>query len=285
MVVPASETLIRVHTATLQGSGATNQDAVVVTDRAVAVLDGSTSWIPAEPGRDGGWYSHELALRLSEHLDDPHRSLIEVMAEAIREMHDSYGLTPGVSPESTVTIARWDAERLELLLLCDSPAIVFLTSGDFVELHDRRLEHVSAEARAHYHELLATGAGYGSAVKATLAEIQQDERRHRNRPGGYWIAEATPEAAAQAITRSFPLEEVAAVLLLTDGASAAVHDYTQPPTWPDALAAIERDGPDAFLATVHALEKTDPDGQHWPRSKPHDDKTVALLRRDGLRRG
>jgi hypothetical protein len=84
--------------------------------------------------------------------------------------------------------------------------------------------------------------------------------------------------ASHALTARYPLETIDSVLLLTDGASAGVDDYGHPATWREALTSIQGTGPGPFLTSIHALEETDPAGQKWPRAKPHDDKTLALIR-------
>ncbi|NDL57916.1 hypothetical protein [Phytoactinopolyspora mesophila] len=43
------------------------------------------------------------------------------------------------------------------------------------------------------------------------------------------------------------------------------------------LTAAQSEGLDALLDHIHHTETTDPHGQRWPRSKPHDDKTAALV--------
>jgi hypothetical protein len=102
---------VKVETATLRGDGRSNQDTVIVTDRAVAVLDGATSWSAPNggpvPDRDGGWYSRTLAAALLPRLDGDD-ALGDVVGAAIAHLRDTHGLSAGRGPESTVTIVRWD---------------------------------------------------------------------------------------------------------------------------------------------------------------------------------
>ena len=105
----------------------------------------------------------------------------------------------------------------------------------------------------------------------------EEERRHRNRDGGYWIAEADPCAAAQAVHRAWPREAVRAVLALTDGAAAAVDRYRSPASWADAHRLVAEAGVPALLERSLQAERADPDGVRRPRSKRHDDKTAVLV--------
>jgi hypothetical protein len=68
-----------------------------------------------------------------------------------------------------------------------------------------------------------------------------------------------------------------AVLVATDGLTAGVDRYLQPPTWSDALALVDEHGPEILIDIVHRAEATDSTGAYWPRSKPHDDKALAAV--------
>jgi hypothetical protein len=251
----------------------------VVTDHAVVVLDGATSWLPQDPDRDGGWYARTLGAELSAQLGDVDRSLPEILGQAIARMRERFGLPAGTSPESTVAMVRWTVGVLDILVLSDSPAVLYPARGEPIVLRDDRLQPVGAQARQAYREHLRAGHGYGPQLRALIARVQEEERRQRNRCGGYWIAEADPAAAAHALTARYPLTDVDALVLLTDGASAAVEEYGHPATWQHVRAALEASGPDAFLADLHALEDTDPNGHRWPRAKCHDDKSLAYIAR------
>lgn len=278
--MPSPAALTTITTATLAGGPGPNQDHLVVTDHAVALLDGASAFLPHDPARDGGWYARTLGCALAPLLVDDDRGLVDVVADAIRDVADTHRLTPGDSPCSTVTIARWTADVLEIYTLGDSPAAVYTADGSVTVIHDPRLEGVGAEHRAAYREHLRSGAGYDQQLRDLLADLQHAERPHRNTDGGYWIAESDPAAAAHGTLERFSLEQVTAVLLLSDGASAAITDY-QLHNWADALGAI-RHSPADFLTGVQAAERDDADGVRWPRAKRHDDKTLILVERAAL---
>lgn len=279
--MPATTPLMTTVTATLQGDGRTNQDHIVLTEHAVVVLDGATSWLPQDPDHDGGWYARTLGAELAAHLGDADRPLASILGKAIARVRDRFDLSAGTSPEAAVAMARWTTETLEILVLSDSPAVLFPARREPIVIRDDRLQPVGARARQAYREHLRAGHGYGPELRRLIAHVQEEERRQRNRPGGYWIAEADPAAAAHALTVRYPMTHVDALVLLTDGASAAVDDYRQPATWQQVRELLDASDPDGFLAAIHALEDTDPNGQRWPRSKCHDDKTIAYLMRAG----
>jgi hypothetical protein len=264
----------QVSTAERAAGDKPSQDRVVVARRAVAVLDGASTPDPSE--RDGGWYADELARQLSARLDDDTLELSTILADAISAVATEHRLVPGDSPSSTVTILRWDDERLDGLVLGDSPLVVRHADGRFEQLVDDRLDDVAPAQRVAYHDRLAAGGGYDDTHRALLRELVGEQRRHRNRADGYWIAEADRTAARHALARSWPAAAVAAALLATDGVSRGIGGYGLP-DWRSAYQlAVER-GLQALLDAVRAPEEEDPDGQRWPRSKRHDDQALVVV--------
>ncbi|GHE98469.1 hypothetical protein GCM10017786_34230 [Amycolatopsis deserti] len=232
----------------LDGRPRPTEDRVVVLDHAVVVLDGATSADPDQPS--GGWYAEHLAAQLArEPAGDPRAVLARAIAAVARE----FGLRPGASPSSTVAMLRWDDDRVDALVLADSPIVAFGQSVDV--LADDRLATLRRAGRLRTQD----------AVRAL-----------RNQPGGFWVAEADPSAADRALTRSWPRAELDAVLLATDGVSCGVDDYGLF-TWPEALRLARARGVDAVLDSVRAAEDSDPDATRWPRAKRHDDQALVLV--------
>jgi len=261
-------------TATRPGTGKSNQDRVRLLPDGVAVLDGASSEWPSQ--RDGGWYAENLASELELAVAEPStlrgglRSALEgaISAVAARMGEDR--------PSCTVGLARWDSDELELLILGDITAAVYLDSRDPTVVTDERLDAVAPDLRRAYKESLRAGNGFGGEHRSHLATLQAAQRSMRNIDGGYWIAEADPEAAGHAYRRTFPLSEVAALLLVTDGLSKAVTQY-ELMDWRHVRTVIASDGPEELLDRICRAEESDPDGRRWPRGKQQDDKALAYV--------
>jgi hypothetical protein len=270
-------TLTTITAATLASGVRGNQDHVVITDHAVAVLDGATSWLPQNPRRDGGWYSRQLGAELTTHLTDDSQPLAALVANTIESVRDRFGLMPGDCPTSTVTALRWSSDSAEVYTLGDSPAVIYPTNSSPRVIYDDRLESVGSAERTAYREHLRSGRGYDAELRQMIANLQLEERRQRNCSQGYWIAENNPLAASHGVTADLPIGNVAAALLLSDGASAAVTDYGLY-TWASLAETLFALGMDATLRLIHEAEAMDSDGVRWPRAKRHDDKTVVSVR-------
>lgn len=262
---------VRVRTAERAGGSRPSEDRVVTTPYAVAVLDGASQPDPTE--RDGGWLAGTLARELGTRLDgdtDP----AALLAGAIASVATRYGIVPGTGPSTTVALVRWSADVLDVLVLGDSPVVVYLRDGTVAPVRDGRLAALTSDDRP------AT-PGFATDRLDAWRVGHEEQRRLRNRPDGYWIAEADPAAAHHAVRASWPLREVAAVLAMTDGVSEGVEHYRVPPDWRAALALARLD-PARLVDAVHRAEDSDPDGVRWPRGKRHDDKAVALVEFGGV---
>lgn len=253
-----------------------SQDRLHVLPNAVVVLDGATS---SDPGpRDGGWYAGVLGDVLAARLRaEPAADLAGCLAAAIAEVAAAHDLRPGEAPSSTVTLLRWDAEWVEALVLGDSSVTTFDRDGMVEVVCDVRLDAVAEEFTRSYERRLREGSGFDETHGEIMRALEARLRACRNSPGGYWIAESDPAAAGEALRRRWPVAALDAALVVTDGVSNGVIGYGRPPTWTAALTLARRDGPDVLVGTVHDAELEDPDGRRWPRSKRHDDKTVALV--------
>ena len=243
-----------------------SEDRIFTTPNAVIILDGATQAIKLE--RNGAWIAQELGQRLADGLlDDPECELPKLLEGCIAELVDTYGLVPGQAPSTTVSIVRLANDRLDVMVLCDSPVIVLDADGQVHEIRDDRLDDVSRS--------IERPPGRRDLTDPRWVKVVEDFEAHRNQPGGFWVPSATPEAARYSIERSFDAGSVDTAVLLTDGASAGVDDYGVPSTWSEGVEIANRSA-EEFIALVQTTEASDPDCKRWPRTKRHDDKSIAV---------
>ncbi|ONI82425.1 hypothetical protein ALI22I_40770 [Saccharothrix sp. ALI-22-I] len=224
------------------------EDRIVRLPNAVVLLDGATSPTPRE--RDGGWHSRHLAGEF-EQLPGLDGDLADELARAIERLARKHALTPGNSPSSTVAITRWTETDVDVLVLADSPVVVFTDTGAEV-VADTRLRDMR-----------------GKVERIT---------DWRNREHGWWVAEAEPAAAHRAVRASWPRDRVRAVLMATDGVSCGVDDYGLFTDWQTVLHITSEKGLETVLDEIRAAEASDPDRTKWSRSKVHDDQALAVIR-------
>ncbi|MCY7343975.1 MAG: protein phosphatase 2C domain-containing protein [Pseudonocardia sp.] len=264
---------MRVETAQLSGSD-TNADRVFVADQAVIMLDGASAFEPVDV--DPATYTDLLGHVIADQLDqDQDAELAAAVAHAIGHAAAHLGLTAGHSPSSTVSVLRTRGEMVDFYVLGDSP-IYYGTGRTTHRVYDARLSSVAEPEHHRYVSQLRAGRGYNAEHRAALVTLQRAQRRQRNLDARYWIAEAEPRAARHGITTSQPASAVDWAVLPTDGASDFI-DHTDR-SWAE-IGGYDAGQLADLLARIHQWESaTDPDGQHLPRAKRHDDKTVAVVR-------
>ena len=170
---------------------------------------------------------------------------------------------------------RWNDEVVEGLVLADSPVAVE-TADAVLVLHDDRIANLPRPGGS-YRDRLRGGEGYGADHVAALRTSATAVGRLRNTEGGFWVAEADPDAAHEARRATWPRATVRRVLLASDGVACGVDDYRIFPDWAAVFALVTDQGADAVLDAVRAAEEADPDGTRWPRPKRHDDQALAVV--------
>jgi len=236
-----------IHTAERAAPGHLTEDRIFTTTNAVVVLDGVTSTRP--PDNNGAWYAQTLGEHLTTLLTEE-IDLADTLATAIEKITRDHHLTPGDSPAATVAITRWTKDKIDTLVLADTPIITFGKTTTVIA--DTRLAALRPITAAQVPLL-------------------------RNSPTGYWVAEADPQAAHQAKRKTLPRSEVQKVIIATDGVSCAVDDYQIFNSWQSVLDLITTSGPEAVLDQIRTAELSDPTHTRWPRTKTHDDQALALI--------
>ena len=203
----------------------------------------------------------------------PGRRLRTVVRNAIATTADKLDLVPGDSPSSTVSIVRVGPELVDVFVLGDSPVIVGFRDGTQQRICDDRLAQLNFPARDAYRARLAAGHGYDDEHHRLLAELQQQQRAVRNKLGGYWIAEATPEAANEGIKFRAAWREIIWCIIGTDGTEkplrgAALTDWSSitSSSVPDLRSLLQR---------LHRWEASTASTATRLGAKTHDDKSVV----------
>jgi hypothetical protein len=245
-------------------------DRAFITANAAIVLDGASAFtardVPAST------YADHLGSTLATLVDGSDEPLTDLLADAIKTTAAALDLSPGGrAPSSTIAVVRRRADAsIDVLVLGDSQVVIPKEI-----LRDDRLGPLANAERTAYRNRLVSGHGYDDEHRLILAELQTQQLRHRNRPGGYWIAEADPAAAEHALTRHVSPEEVPWCVLATDGAYKPM-EHLGLDDWP-RVAAAASDDLAALLWRCQDWESTDEIGQQLPRAKRHDDKTLVVV--------
>ncbi|WP_398862875.1 protein phosphatase 2C domain-containing protein [Streptomyces pakalii] len=268
---------MQIHSASEARPHGINEDFVLSGPGVAVVLDGAGM----APGMESGcchgvpWFVGQLGTRLYAEVSRKRSPLSECLAEAIEETADLHrgqcALDDPHSPSATVAVARTGDDLFEWLVLGDCTAVV--EAGQVVRaVTDDRLAKVAPRAR----KALAAAEPGSEHRKEAHRALVEEERGYLNTPGGYWVAATDPAAAGQALNGVEDARIVKRAALLTDGAARLVTTIGAI-DWPGYLELLTYEGPEQAIRRVREAERSDPDLTRWPRSKQHDDATVALL--------
>ena len=253
-----------------------NEDFVAASPSVAVVLDGLSAPPALGTGCRHGtpWFVTQLGTQLlSAATTARDQPLEDLVASTIARVADSHAHTcdlehPGTP--SSLAILREHAQWVEYLLLFDSVIVLDGPSG-LMAVTDRRVDGIAREEHLATREHPIGSPAHQDRVQALVAA----QRRHRNQPGGYWVAGAKPAAAYQAVTGSRPYDQVSRAALLSDGVSCLVGLYAVA-DWTELLAILQQHGPAHAISRVREVEDADPTGARWPRYKRSDDATAAF---------
>ncbi len=259
--------------ATQSVPGSLNEDFVIATPDLAIVVDGAGM----QEGRcrhSVAWYAQRLAARtLAALIDEPSRTLAEGLAagiEAVSDLHaDTCDLKRG-GPCAAVGILRHRASAIDVLSLSDVAVVVDTSEGALKVFCDLTMEDCTEP-----ETIALAGRRFGTPEHAgALSNLVARQALTRNRPNGWWIASSDPTAAEHAIVRTLSQAEVRRATVLSDGAARPVMQmgiYG----WSEYLDLLDELGPAGLISQVRSIEAKDPNGERYPRTKRHDDATVA----------
>ena len=200
--------------------------------------------------------------------------LRDILVDSIRATADQLDLLSHRAPSSTVAVVRQLGSTIDTLLPGDSTIVVGGPDGSYTVSTDNRLDGLDLDETRRYRKRLSEGSGYDETHRHVLRSLQHEQLRYRNRPNGYWTAEADPIAAEYAITSIPSAADVPWMALATDGAAERIPAVGA--SW-DQVAACDSDMLNRLLERCHHWEAdTDPSGRIAPRAKRHDDKSLVV---------
>ncbi|TYC21795.1 hypothetical protein FXF52_24105 [Micromonospora sp. MP36] len=254
-------------------AGQPNEDFAGAVPGAVVLLDGA-----GIPGTESicshgvAWYTHRLGGALLGRLSrDDGRDLPAILATTIAEIaadhRDTCDITNPSSPQATVVMVRAHRGRLDYLLLADSFLVLDQVRGGPQVITDEREVTARRICSAPLEGVPRRTPEYDRIRDSCVEAL----RARRNQPGGYWIAKDDPHAAAEAVTGSRPLHDLAGVALLSNGASRIVSPYALT-DWPGVLDLLSANGPADIIRRVRQAEARTSAG---PDASMPDDATVV----------
>jgi Protein phosphatase 2C len=251
------------------------------------VLDGTTGLTPVRlfPGpSDAAWFAEaadRLLHRLAPAAGDGASLLRELVQELRRECARSIVAAddgPEVDrPAASLALARLTGGTLGTVMLGDCKILLRRRDGSVEALDRSGVAPFDARVVAALTALQRAGELDLGRIKPKLASIIRENRRSKNRPGGYGVLADDPACLAFAEIAHWPAAEFTHVLIASDGFYRLVDTY-QVMTPASLMAAAPHLGVGPLYRELRRLEDADPNCIAHPRIKPRDDATALLLR-------
>ena len=253
-------------------SASENEDAVVVGEDAVVVVDGAG--LPAQL-RTGcvhsvAWFARSIATTFHRQLGDRSTSMRDALAETIAGVRDSHGASCHLddgSPSATVAAWRIAGDHVEYLVLCDATIVLADTAGGATAVTDRRLQEVlevaSRTARVSSPDSDDPRVWRRAAVEAA-----------RNMTGGFWCVQDDPAAAMHSMEGQVPLRALSGVVACSDGATRA-YDLLGTHTLEAFARNALRGDAATVAASIRQAETAQTGNLERQGVKIHDDLTIV----------
>ncbi len=246
--------------------GGANDDFLLVSDNWAIVLDGVSAYPVPDVGCQHGvrWFVNRLGLHFGYRLATAGGvPMTDLLADSIAVTAQDHGpgcdLAHPLTPAATVAAVRVVGGRLDWLVLGDATVAWTLEDGTTNSVTDDRADRLKDAPI-----IVADVRRYDPAYVASV----------RNKPGGFWVASAQPEAAHQSLTGYLHLERVDRIGLFSDGVTRLVERFGW--TVQGIFEQAAELGVRSLIESVRGAEFSDPEPLRW-RGKPHDDATAVVI--------
>lgn len=256
-----------------QGSGSSNEDALLVQNNLFGVFDGASSLKgDLYRGKTGAWWAAHLARAAFSANDDS----LEVLAERANRAIAKGMVLSEVDMEDRLqlwstsgAVVRVAGEKLEFAQIGDALILCIYENGTFrLPVHYRNHDRETLDQWQMFNRL-----GFDNVRELLTPQIEK-VRLRMNRD--YGVLNGEVEMRDFLLSGTIPVAGLAHLLIFTDG----LHLPSVPDGQVDLsgiVACYLRGGLSGLHQAVRGIERTDPDCRRFPRFKAHDDIAAVAL--------
>jgi len=256
--------------------------------RAAWVLDGVTGINDRTllPGpSDAAWFVAQVQDVLPALLAAaPAAPIADLLGALVRELEhrqlaawlDPRGSAGCETPAASFALARRLDDEIEIVRLGDCLVLVESSEGTVTVLEHPVLRQIEVETKRAILDLRSAAISDPHQIRQRLMPTLRAQRRRRNQVDGYGVLAAEQTCLSMLAVDRWPLHTLRRVLLASDGYYRLV-DHYRAMSDTDLLRETSRQGADALIVHLRAVEAADPLGFQYPRLKISDDATALLI--------
>jgi Protein phosphatase 2C len=234
---------------------------------------------------DAAWFVAQVQEALPAVLSDaramPAKDLVGALAHELERRQSSSWLGAGgadgrETPAASFALIRLVGDEIEILRLGDCLVLLEAMNGSVTVMDHPVLAEIEAETRRTLLDLRASGATDPKTAFEAMMPRLRAQRRHRNLPDGYGVLAAEQSCVSMIHVDRVPARGLRRVLLASDGYYRLV-DHYRAVNDTELVRETGRQGADALLRQLRAIEAADPLAVAYPRLKICDDATALLI--------
>jgi serine/threonine protein phosphatase PrpC len=254
-----------------------NEDRILVdeTRRMFGVFDGASSLVPytSSEGKTGGYEAASTAANTFEKSDGDLKTMVLKANDAIEKIQADAGIDLSKNVNrfaTTVAVVKINDDTAELLQIGDSLILVIDADGNATA----PLGYIDQDiiAMRKWRQFADQGA---QNIRELVMEDVMKQREAANI--GYGALNGDPKVEDHILTTTISLDNIASILLLTDGMFLPKVDPDADDNWNDYADCYRESGLNGLFQLVRSIEKDDPTLVKYPRFKLHDDSSGIAL--------
>jgi len=254
-----------------------NEDHILVdgTKNIFGVFDGASSLVPyMSPGsKTGGYVAASTASNTFEKSDGDLKTVALKANNAIEKIQADAGINLSKNVNrfaTTAAVVRINDDTAELLQIGDSLILIIDADGNATA----PLGYIDQDiiAMRKWRQFADQGA---QNIRELVMEDVMRQREAANI--GYGALNGDPGVEKHILTTTISLDNVASILLLTDGMFLPKANPDADDNWNEYADCYQQGGLDGLFKLVRNTEKDDPTLVKYPRFKLHDDSSGIAL--------
>ncbi len=261
-----------------------NEDSCYATENFMFVVDGATglyktNYTPFTS--DAVWLSQYISNYLKEELSNIDKSLGEIVSDAVKSSVNAfesyYSEQKEVGyPSATGSIVRINENKLEYLVIGDSPILIEDKNGTVTELFEPQLRKLDKSVIADMVEHAGTK---GLHINESIEFVREKLRHNRglaNTPEGYHSISKDISVGEKALTGEFLIKDIKTVAILSDGFAQHFELLKCSENATDFMSQLKSKSINELYSEITASQNSDPHFNQYPRIKHSDDASIVV---------